>query len=172
MALFMGQFLITGELLNKVAAPLLKKQYRFLQKISFRIVDDFVLAEFSGRYSLLGFKGFVAAHLLEFIFGSSVYRIDLRLSVELRPSFLQPLLLGLLKKKISRRPGVNWSGSRLRLEPAETLFFSQINETPFWRELFSMLEITWEEQERRGLLFNLFLHAPCRSDSRRGKGKD
>jgi hypothetical protein len=68
MALFMGQFLISGELLNKVAAPLLKKQYRFLRELSFRIVDDFVMAEIAGRYNLLGFKGFVAVHLLEFFF--------------------------------------------------------------------------------------------------------
>jgi hypothetical protein len=160
MALFMGQFLISGELLNKVAAPLLKKQYRFLRELSFRIVDDFVMAEIAGRYNLLGFKGFVAVHLLEFFFARTVCRIDLRLSVEMRPRFLKPLLMSLLKKKLSRRPGVSWSGSRLRLEPAEMPFFSQINEKPAWRELFSILEITRDGQDSRGLLFNLYLHEP------------
>jgi len=39
MALYIGQFLLTGKLLNRVAAPLLLERYRFLNDLSFQIVD-------------------------------------------------------------------------------------------------------------------------------------
>jgi hypothetical protein len=167
MALFMGQLLITGELLNKVAAPLFKRKYPFLRELSLKIVDDFVTAEIAGRYKLLGFKGYVAVHLIEFIFEPSVYRVDLQLSTELQPRFLRPLFMALLRKQLLRRPGVSWSGHCLSLDLAEMPFFLRIREMPAWGELFSMLEIT-RDKDSRGLLFNLFLHEPGLSDSRRG----
>lgn len=172
MPVFIGQFLLTGELLNKVAAPLIKNRCRFLHEISFRIVDDFVTAEISGRYSLLGFKGYLAVHLLEFLFGRSVYRIDLRLSVDLWPRFLKPLIAHLLKRKLSRLSGVSWTGNRIHLEPAKMPFFSQIEKTPPWGELFSLLEITRDDRDGRGLLFNLYLSEPYQNDNRRDQGKD
>jgi len=68
MALYIGQFLLTGELLNRVAAPLLLERYRFLNDLSFQIVDYTIMAEISGRYSPIDFKGLVAADLLQFKF--------------------------------------------------------------------------------------------------------
>ena len=68
MALYIGQFLLTGKLLNRVAAPLLLERYRFLNDLSFQIVDYTITAKISGRYSLIDFKGLVVADLLQFKF--------------------------------------------------------------------------------------------------------
>lgn len=170
MAVYIGQFLLTAELLNKVAAPLIKERYRFLQAITFRIVDDFVMAEISGRYSLLGFKGFITVHLLEFVFGRAAYRIELSFSLELSPRFLKPLVVGLLKKKLSDRPGVSRVASRLRLDLDKMPFFKQFQEGTGGGAFFSLLEITWDKQDSRGLLVNLYLHEPRYNDPRRNSG--
>lgn len=160
MALYLGQFLLTGELLDRVAAPAIMKRYRFVHSISFRIVDHFVIAEISGRYSLIGFKGFVAAHLVKFNFGRSVYRVELELSVDLRPRFLNPLLTGLLKKKLDRRPGLTWAESRIQLELAKMPFFKQIKERLPDDSLFSQLEIIRDGQGGGGMLFKIYLNEP------------
>lgn len=159
MALFIGQFLITGDMLSGVAAPLLQRKFPFLRKLSLTLDGDIIMAEIAGRYKLLGFKGHAKVRLLEFSFTPSLYRIELQLSAELRPSFLGPLLLGRLRKELSRRPGVSWSGRRLSLELAKMPFFRRIKEAPSWGELFSRLEIA-RGRDSRGLLFNLFLHEP------------
>lgn len=160
MAVFIGHFLLTSELLNKMAAPLLKRKYRYLEELSFRIVDDFVIAEIAGRYHLLGFAGSVALHLLEFLFGSSGYRIELRLSAEIRPRLMKPVLMSLIRKEVARLPGVSWSGKGIRLELVEMPLFLQIREAPPWNSIVSGLEVVREEKESRGLLFTLYLNDP------------
>ncbi len=154
MAIFIGRFLLTAELLNRAASPLIKKQYRFLKDLSFRIKDDYITAEMRGSYSLLSFEGFVALRLLEFIFCSPVYRVDLQLSAEVRPRFLRPLMISLLKREFARLPGVNWRGDQLRLDLAEMPFFVQVKEARAWCGLFSKLRANWDADEKGGLLFN------------------
>lgn len=157
MAVFIGHFLLTPALLNKTAAPLLKRQYRYLEELSFRIVDDFVIAEITGRYHLFGFAGSVALHLLGFLFGPSGYRMELRLSAEIRPRLMKPVLLSLIRKEVARLPGVSWSGKGIGLELVEMPLFLQIRKAPPWNDIFSKLEVVREEKDSRGLLFTLYL---------------
>ncbi|MGB4682018.1 MAG: hypothetical protein GX890_00310 [Firmicutes bacterium] len=163
MALFIGQLLITGALLSGVAAPLLREKFPFLRELVVGIDGDVVTAEIAGRYGLIGFKGLVKMQMLEFVFAPSRYRIVLRLSAELRPFFLGPLLLGRLRKTLSRRPDVSWSGGLLTLELAKMPLFARLKKSSAWEEFFSRLEIA-PGRDSRGLLFNLFLHEPHRGE--------
>ena len=172
MAVFVGQFLLTAPLLNRVAAPLIRRHYPFIKGLSFRVADDFIIAEIVGRYSLFSFKGLVAVHLLEFIFQPSRYHISLKLSMEMEPRFLRPLLTAYLKRTISRIPGLNWSGDRLSLDLEEFPFFARIRGTPVWGELLSGLRISHGKQDVRGLPFDLYLHELHRYDRDRYSGKE
>lgn len=158
MAVFIGQFVLTADLLNKIAVPLLKKQYPFLQEIAFRVTDDFVVAEVRGNYSLIGFRAFAAVRLREFIFEPGSYHIELQLSLAMQPRLLKPLLVELLKKRFTQQPGVDWEGDSLRFEPAVMPFFLQLMEEQTLKEIFLKLEIRRGEGDDRGMAFNLYLH--------------
>lgn len=173
MALYIGQFLLTGKLLNRVAAPLLLERYRFLNDLSFQIVDYTIMAEISGRYSPIDFKGLVAADLLQFKFEPSVYRVDLKLSLDLRPRILNPLIAGLLKKSLAGQPGITWSESQLTLELDKMPSFTALEERLGGVDLFSLLQVTHDQQDGgRGILFNLYLNEPHVTGSQSKKGKD
>lgn len=159
MTLYLGQFLLTGELLNRIAVPLLLERYRFLNDLSFEIADQMVTAGVSGRYTLIAFKGSVSAHLLQFNFKPSAYRVVLKFSTDLRPRVLNPLIAGLLEKNLAGRPGITWSESRLYLELDKMPFFSGARERLGGKALLQLLQITYEQQDSGdGMLFNLYLN--------------
>lgn len=157
MAVFIGRILLTAELLNEIAAPLIKNKYRIIKTLTFRIVDDSVVAEAAGKYSLIGFKSFAALRLCRFHLGPSLYRIEIQLSVEMQPRFLKPLLMVWLKRRLFHQPGLDYSENLLQIELAGMPLFRQLIKRPLWGDLISKFKITRGAQDPRGLLFNLYL---------------
>ncbi len=173
MATFIGQILVTAGLLNSLAAPLIKERYRFIRELSFRIVGSRITARVLGRRSLFRFTGFAAVRLTDFVFEPSFHRADLLLSLEVQPRFLEPIFVRLLGRELARRPGVDWSGNRLRLELAEMPCFIQLIEGAPWNNILSRIEITRCGQGAEGeLLFNIYLHDRRGIDNEGGKGEN
>ncbi len=173
MTIFIGQFLVTAGLLNRLAAPLIKERYRFIKEISFRIVDSHIVVWTAGRRSLIRFRGFAAARLVEFVFEPSAHRAGIRLNLEMQPRLLSPLFNRLLKKELTSRPGVSWSGDRLQLELDEMPSFTAIIRGTPGNSFFSQIEIAREKQGTKGgLLFNLYLHECGESDNGGCKGEN
>lgn len=173
MAIFIGQFLVTAGLLNRVAAPLIRERFRFIKELTFRITGNHITARIAGRRSFLRFKGFAAARLVEFTFDPPLYRAGLRLNLEMQPRFLEPLFVNLLKNELDRLPGMDWSGDRLQLEFAEMPFFTQIIEERPWNSILSRIEIAPGEHGAKGeLSFNIYLHDCRGGDNGSGAGEN
>lgn len=161
MALYLGHVLLSGELLNRMAVPLLLGRYRFLNDLSFEVAGRTVTARLAGRYARIGFRGSIAARLLPFGGPAPACRTEWQLTFDLRPRLLNPLLAALLGKQVSGRPGMAWGDGRLSLK---------LNELPFMRTAREMLGGAMflaalpadpdPDGPGRGLRFDLYLHSP------------
>ncbi|HHW74962.1 MAG TPA: hypothetical protein GX744_06875 [Firmicutes bacterium] len=158
MALYVGKFLLTGEFLNRVAAPYLLGHYRFLSELTFRVAGSTIAARVAGRYTLLRFKGSISAELLQFRFQPSAHRVLVELSLDLQPHMIKPLVLSLLEKNLASRDGVTWSGQRLSLDLDRLPFFNALRDSPGGDNILSLLRINPDERTRSdGITFNIYL---------------
>lgn len=158
MALYVGQFLLTGAFLNRTAAPYLQKRYRFLRDLSFEAAGSTITARAAGKYFLVGFNGSLTAKLQQFHFQPSRRRVVMALSLELQPRFLKPLLTALIERNLRGRAGITWSESRLTLDLDRATFFTALRESTGGDNILGLIRISPDERWRSdGIAFNIYL---------------
>lgn len=172
MALYLGQFFLTGELLDRVAVPPIMDRCRFLSKISFEVADRVITAAVAGRYALIRFGGTISAGLQGFECRPPSYRVVLTPYLDLQPRMLNPLIGALLKKNLAGRPGIDWSGKRLCLELAGWPFFAPAAEKLCGDNFFLKLGDVPASPGRGGILFNFYLDDLSRGSGGNGKEED
>lgn len=157
MNLYLGQIVLTGELLDRVLAPVLLRRYRFLNRLRFEIAENTITAQLAGRYALFRFSGFVSAELLLPGNGEPDSRIDLKLYLELRPRFLNLPARSLLKKYLTGRPGITWSVNRLSLDLEKASTLAEPRESLGGGSIASLFRVSLEKNRGSGIPVNLYL---------------
>lgn len=157
MSLYLGQVIITAELLNRFAAPLLLRRYRLLKQLRFSISSNSITAQLSGNYSYFKFSGALSAELLLPGVGEREDCLDLNLHLNLRPRLLNPVAQRLIKKYTAHYPGISYSGERLCINPGAIAFFTEPRESLGGSSIFSFFRASPGENGGSGIPLNLYI---------------
>lgn len=172
MPLYLGQIVLTGELLDRMLAPALLRRYRFLNRLRFEIAENTITAQLAGRYANFRFGGSVSAELLLPGNREGKNRLEFDLWLNLRPRFFNPPARQLLKKNIAGRPGISWSGRRLSLDPENISFFTKSRDNLGGNSIASLFKVSPEKNQGSGIPFNLYLRREMETMPGRNNDKE
>lgn len=157
MSVFLGQVVITAELLNKIVKPFILSRQPVVSSIDFLLEKGEIIFRARGRY-LLQFRAAGTVNIVRFNFGPGGHILTLAVEVHLYPRYLTLLARNPLEKVFAEQPGLRFRGNLLEVDLKKIPLLAAIGKiTLGGAELFSLLEITAAGRSEEGLLFDLSL---------------
>lgn len=157
MSVFLGQIVVTAELLNKVVKPFILSRQSVLSSIDFLLEKGNITFKARGKY-LLQFKASGSVDIVRFNFGTAGYNLTLAVDLKFYPRHLALLARNPLEKVFAEQPAIRFRGNLLEVELKRIPLLAAIGKIQLaGAELFSLLEVTAAGKSEEGLLFNLSL---------------
>ncbi|HOL16466.1 MAG TPA: hypothetical protein PLZ49_09825 [Bacillota bacterium] len=157
MSVFIGQVVVSTELMNKVVKPLILNQQSVLSDIEFRVDRGAITFRARGKY-FVQFRAEGAARIISFNFGPGGHNLTLAVEIKLYPRVLDLFARNPLEIIFAGQPGMRIKGTIMQIDLREVPWVASIGKTPVGgADIFSWLEVAFAGKSEAGLLFNFSL---------------